>query len=524
VTGQDGPSIGVVEARQADLLAGLSQLADLAFGLPSGAAQRSCVLATRLARSLDLPPGEVRAAFYTALLHHVGCVGYAHETARLFGDEHAVNAAAGRTDAASGRDVLATFIPALTRGRSPLDAVRLAFTAATKGAAWGERFTVAACELGRDTARRLGLPADVQNCLLHVYDLWRGGTRPGELSGVDIPIGARIARLAGVAVLFELVGGTDLAVREVRRRAGGMLDADLADRFARDAPEWFADLSGGDARAALLDLEPPPHLVAPDLRVVAGVFADLADVQSPCFLGHSRAVAALAAGAAAHLRMPTAARADLELAGLLHDVGRVAVSTAIWEKPGRLSADEWEQVRLHAYRSERILAGSAALGRLAPLVGRHHERPDGSGYHRGCTVADLSMPARVLAAADAYRTLTEPRPHRPASTPQQAGRRLRERADRGTLDADAVGAVLTAAGHPVPAAARPPTVPLSDREVQVLGLVARGYGNAEIGERLRISRRTAEHHVQHIYTKIGVSSRAAAALYAVEHHLLPDDR
>ncbi len=510
--------------RLADLLAGLSRLADLGFGLPMGTALRSCVLATHLARSLELPPSGVQAAFYTALLHHVGCAGYARETARLFGDELVTNMAAGRTDAASFRDVFKTFLPTLTQGRPVPERARLAFIAFTKGGHWGDQFTSTACELERDSARRLQLPQDVQISLFHVYDKWRGETRPGALEGEDIPVGARLARLAGIAVLFESIGGSGLAVQAVRRRAGGMLDPGLVARFADNAAEWLAGPSETDARSIVLDMEPHPHVTVPDLRLVGEVFGDLADLKSPYFLGHSRAVAALTAGAAEQLRLPTGTRADLEVAGLLHDVGRVAVSSAVWERRGPLSTDQWEQVRLHPYRSERILAGSAELARLAPLVGRHHERLDGSGYHRGCSQQELSMPARILAAADTYRALTERRPHRAAWTPGQARQHLLEQASRGTLDSDAVHAVLAAAGHVVPVPPRQLPMGLSDREVQVLGLVARGYSNAEIASRLVISRRTAEHHVQHIYTKIGVSSRAAAALFAVEHHLLSRDR
>jgi HD-GYP domain-containing protein (c-di-GMP phosphodiesterase class II)/DNA-binding CsgD family transcriptional regulator len=510
----------VADVRLADLLAGLSRFADLGFGLPAGTALRSCALATQLARSLDLPAADVRAAFYTALLHHVGCAGYAHETARLFGDELVANQAAGRTDAASSRDLLATFLPTLTRGRPPVERARLTFAALAKGGRWGEEYTTTACEVGRDTARRLHLPAEVQTSLFHVYDLWRGRGGPRALSGDDIPVGARIARLTGIAVLFESIGGSDLAVHEVRRRRGGMLDPGLVTRFAGHAAEWLAALAESDARDVVLDLEPGPQATVPDVRSVAEVFGDLVDLKSPYLLGHSRSVAALTGGAADRLRLPADTARDLEVAGLLHDVGRVAVSNAVWDKPGRLSAEDWEQVRLHPYHSERILACSAELARLAPLVGRHHERLDGSGYHRGSTGPDQSAPARVLAAADRYRTLIEDRPHRPALAPAQAEQRLLDESRRGALDADAVHAVLAAAGHTVPVPSRPRPVGLSDREVEVLGLLARGCSNAEIAARLVISRRTAEHHVQHIYTKIGVSSRAAATLFAVEHDLL----
>ena len=186
----------------------------------------------------------------------------------------------------------------------------------------------------------------------------------------------------------------------------------------------------------------------------------------------------------------------------------------------RFSTDEWEQVRLHPYQSERIVAGSSELARLASLIGRHHERLDGSGYHRGSSKEDLSTADRVLAAADMYRTLIEPRPHRAALEPEQVRRRLLEEAGRSTLDVDAVRAVLTAAGHAIRTAPRRLPMGLSEREVQVLGLIARGCSNADIASRLVISRRTAEHHVQHIYTKIGVSGRAAATLFAVEHGLV----
>jgi HD-GYP domain-containing protein (c-di-GMP phosphodiesterase class II) len=302
-----------------------------------------------------------------------------------------------------------------------------------------------------------------------------------------------------------------------------MLDPGLVARFADKATEWLPDIAEIDGPSAILAAEPSPAVTVADARQVAEVFGDLADLKAPYLLGHSRAVAMLAAGAAGQLRMPESIRADLEAAGLLHDIGRVAVSNVVWDKPGRLNADEWEQVRLHPYHSERILAGSTALTRLAPLVGRHHERLDGSGYHRGCVADELSMPARILAAADAYRTLTEPRPHRKAMEAEQAKQRLLN-ASRSTLDADAVDAVLSAAGHPIPDRSEQPSIGLSDREVEVLGLLARGCSNAEIGSRLFISPRTAEHHVQHIYAKIGVSSRAAATLFAVEHHLLDLNR
>lgn len=501
--------------RLVDLLSGLSRAADLGFGLPVGTGVRAAVVATRLADSQGLPRDEVRTCLYAALLHHVGCVGYAHETARLFGDELAANRAAARTDHASPSDMLTTFLPTLTAGRPAFDRARLVATALVLGGRWGDAFTNSACEVARGAAGALGLPPQVQSALFHAYDMWQGGSGPSGASGDDIPLAARVARTAAVAVLFDSLAGPEEAARQVRRRAGGMLDPALASVLADHAGAWLGD-PAAEPRADLLTLEPAPTLTTPDARGPAEVFGDLADLKSPYLAGHSRGVAALASSAAPALGLDPL---RTEVAGRLLDIGRVAVSSAVWDKPGPLAPDEWEQVRLHPYWSERILSGSAELSALAGTVGRHHERLDGTGYHRGCSGDQIEMSARLLAAADSYRAMLEPRPHRPPYSPEDAGRRLRSAVEAGALDGDAVAAVLVAAGHPA-AHRRSAPAGLSEREVEVLRLLARGHSNPDIARRLVISRRTAEHHVQHVYAKVGVSSRAAATLFAVRHGLL----
>lgn len=506
--------------RLVDLLAGLSRVADLGFGLPVGSGARSAVVATRLAESLGLPPDEVRTCLYSALLHHVGCVGYAHETARLFEDELATNRAAARTDHASIPDFLTTFLPVLVEGRPTLDRMRLVATALVAGGRWSDAFTTSACEVARDAAGAIGLPPEVQSALFHAYDLWRGGSGPSGAAGEDIPLPARVARAASVAVLLDSLAGPAEAARQVRRRAGGMLDPLVAAVLAAHAEEWLAP-PVEDPAGDLLALEPAPTLSTVDARGPAEVFGALADLKSPHLSGHAGGVAALAAAAAPALGLDPV---DIEVAGHLHDVGRVAVSSAVWDKPGPLGPDEWEQVRLHPYWSERVLSGSTELSGLAGCVGRHHERLDGSGYHRGCRGDEIDMPARLLAAADSYRAMLEPRPHRRPCSREGAARRLQDAVEAGALDGDAVSAVLVAAGHSASVGRRRAPAGLSDREVEVLRLLARGLSNADIARRLVISPRTAEHHVQHVYTKVGVSSRAAATLFAVRQGLVgPDD-
>jgi HD-GYP domain-containing protein (c-di-GMP phosphodiesterase class II) len=204
-------------------------------------------------------------------------------------------------------------------------------------------------------------------------------------------------------------------------------------------------------------------------------------------------------------------------AGLVHDLGRVAVENAIWDKPGPLTTSEWERVRLHPYHTARILDRCSALASLVEPTASHHERVDGSGYHRSLSGEALSPGARLLAAADVFAALTAERPHRPASGEEEAARALEAEAG---LDGDAVACVLAAAGRgPAPSPAGGPTE-LTDREVEVLRLIARGRTNREVAERLVISPRTVGRHVENLYRKIGVSSRAAAAVFAMENRLL----
>jgi HD-GYP domain-containing protein (c-di-GMP phosphodiesterase class II) len=261
-------------------------------------------------------------------------------------------------------------------------------------------------------------------------------------------------------------------------------------------------------------------MVATDeLDKLLEVFADFADLKIPYALGHSRRVSALAAGAA-HVRGLDHDRiTELRQAGLLHDLGRTGVSSRIWEKAGPLSADDWERVRLHPYYTERILHRCSPLAGLAGVAGSHHERLNGSGYHRRIGAAGLNESARILAAADAYASLREPRPYRAAHSSAETLRRLTEEVESGALDAGAVRAVIIAAEEERPPLVRWPGR-LSDREVEVLRLAVRGLTIRQVGNRLGIAPKTVDRHLQNSYTKMGVSSRAGAALFALEHGLL----
>src|SRR3954452_15499545 len=249
----------------------------------------------------------------------------------------------------------------------------------------------------------------------------------------------------------------------------------------------------------------PAALAGDELDGACRVIGEFADLKSVFTLGHSTAVAELAEAAAWRLGLGEAEVAVVRRAGLVHDIGRVAVSTGIWEKAAPLTTGEWERVRLHTYFGERVLARCGGLGEVGAVAARHHERLDGSGYHRGAAAGDLSLAPRVLAPADACQAMTEPRPHRPGLARDAIARALDDDVVAGRLDGDAVAAVLQATGLRAGAAPRAFPAGLTAREVEVLRLVARGHSNKAIAAQLQLSPKTVGHHVGHVYAKAGVS-------------------
>jgi HD-GYP domain-containing protein (c-di-GMP phosphodiesterase class II) len=360
----------------------------------------------------------------------------------------------------------------------------------------------------------------VQGLLAHLLERWDGKGPLGRAKGEEIPLPMRIVHLAVDAAFQRMLGGEERVVRLVRERQGRAFDPEVAACLTDDASRILALDDHGSVWEETLACEPGPPLLLEGeaLDRALAAMGNFADLMSPYLAGHSTGVADLAAAASRRCRLDDAGVRAVRRAALVHDLGRVAVDVRIWQKPGPLTADELEQVRLHPYHSERVLARSEFLSALTPVAGAHHERLDGSGYHRGVAGADLALPARVLAAADAYHAMTEPRPHRAPIAPARAAELLGQEAGAGRLDGDAVAAVVAAAGQRPPRIDRP--AGLTEREVEVVTLLARGLQTKQVARALGISVKTADRHVQNAYRKMGVSTRAAATLFAMEHGLL----
>jgi len=336
----------------------------------------------------------------------------------------------------------------------------------------------------------------------------------------------RVVHLSHDMEAIARIFSPDRAVVAARERADRTYDPRLADLFVEHGHDWFAQLAAIDPWDAVLDLEPEPRrvLAEDELEGALVVAADFIDLKSPFMGGHSRRCAQLATDAARVLGLPDDAVSALGRAALVHDFGTTAVSNAILDKPATLTRTEFDRVELHPMLTEQMLRRSPALAALNPSASAHHERCDGSGYYKRLRADTSDAAACLLAATEVYVGLTTERADRPPFTDADAASELRQLETDGVLEPRATRAVLVAAGHGEPAARtrRRPDNPggLSRREIDVLSLAAKGLTTRQIADRLVISPKTADHHVQHIYTKIGVSTRAAAALWAIQHDVV----
>ena len=506
--------------RLAELIASLSLATDLGLGQPQEHVLRQTVVAARLAAAARLPESDRAAAFYVSLLAWVGCVADSHELSRWFDDDTRIRAASYEVNRA-GLPMMRFLLGHLAAGGSTVQ--RAAMTARFLAGGLSEVMNslAAHCQTTSEIAERLGLGPEVRRALQQALERWDGKGGPSGLAGERIERVMRLVQVANEAEVFWRVGGMEAAVTMLRERRGREFDPTLVDVCVTQAAQIFAGLDTVDAWSvviegcATLDREMDDG----ELRAALEAFADYADLKSPWFLGHSRAVGALAAEAARRARLPASDVQLAERAGFVCRLGAIGVGSGTWNRAGLLSPIEWERVRTVPYLTERVLMHQPTLAEIGAIAGMVHERLDGSGYPRGRSGGAIPLVARIVAAAEVYQSLREARPHRPARSRNRAQAALRQEAAIGRLDGAAVDAVLAAAGHQIPR--RPNLVAgLTAREVEVLALLVRGLANKQVAAVLAVSPRTVGSHIEHIYTKIGVSTRGSAAMYAMRHGLV----
>jgi HD-GYP domain-containing protein (c-di-GMP phosphodiesterase class II) len=507
-----------------ELMAATSLAADTGMSLPLETGLATCLVSVQLGRSMGLEEAQLQRVYHLSLLQHIGCTAATTQVAEVVGDEMLMREHAALLDFSDQREMFAFLLAHVARA-NPVVARPMALARAMIGGGKIVRTAKDVCEAGQMLGERSGYDKDCLVDLARVYENWDGSGFPDGLSGDDIPVPVRVVQAATLTVNAERLMGTDGALALVRGRSGGALAPQVCEALLADADRVLAPLREVDSLwDAVMQAEPIPSTppVPADVDRALSALGDLADLKSPYHVGHSAGVAELAAAAARCYGLGQDDVTRLRRAGHVHDIGRIAVSSGIWGSTRPLRPDQWERVRMHPYYTHQVLDRSPFLRSLADIASAHHERLDGSGYHRGLPGTAISVQARILAAADTYHAKIERRPHRDPLTSRQAAEHLRSEARCGRLDQAAVEAVLAATGEPATRSLA--GVRLTPRELEILGEVALGGSMREIARTLSISPKTVDGHLQRIYPKIGVSTRSGATLYAMERGLLPARR
>jgi HD-GYP domain-containing protein (c-di-GMP phosphodiesterase class II) len=517
----------------ADLMAALSLAADLATGLPAEHAVRSCYIGMHIARELGLPPEQQAGLYYAELLMDAGCTAWTSVlAAAVLNDE-----ITARRDLYFYTDIgnpiemfdwmkrhLATGQPAYVRAGRVLDMT----LHGRQGMREGFRNT---CEAAQRFAQRLGMPEVVQTALLSVFEQW-DGRGPNGTRREMVPLNSRIVYATSFLEAFHHSGGRAAALRLAQERSGKAFDPAVVSAFLALAREdsFWEELEQESVWTAVLAMEPESsYRYIKDEKVddIALSFADFADLKSRYSTGHSRRVGDLSQRMAVTMRLSPWEVTTIRRAALMHDLGLVAIPSFTLHKPQeQLTQVELERLRLHPYYAERILSRVPVLAPVVPLVANHHERFDGQGYYRGLAGAQIPLGARILAVADRYDELCHDSPDQSALDMEQALKQMRAEVG-GALCPDAFAALTqtlhiertpTSGERKRPAQGWP--AGLTDREVEILRLLAKGLRQREMAEQLVLSEHTVRHHLEHMYTKMGVNTRVGATMYAVEHDLL----
>lgn len=509
--------------RLGEFVATLALAQDNAFGQPLESQLRSCLLAAWMCEAAGFGKDVRDTVYWVALLRYVGCTGHAHEVATVFGDEIAIRAQTLVHDAANPAEVMHDVVAYATAGRSQAEAEQIVQVIQQTAHQWAVHNFRSGCEVADMLVQRLDFGPGVRDALRYTFERWNGNGFPAHASGDAIPLPMRVVHLSHDMEAIGRLFSPARAIEAARDRRDRTYDPALADVFAAHGTEWFSKLEKTEPWDAVLELEPRPRrlLEGPALDQALMVAADFIDLKSPFMGGHSRRCSELSAEAARQAGLADAAIRTVGRAALVHDFGITGVSNSILDKRGSLTRAEFDRVELHPMLTEQMLRRSPALAALNQVACAHHEKCDGSGYHKRVRADHGDAGACILAAAEIYVGMTTERADRASFSAENAAAELRRLAAEGVLEPRAVQAVLAAAGHSEPQAAAAGRAQnpggLSRREVDVLRLAARGLTTQEIADRLFISPKTADHHIQHIYNKIAVSTRAAAALWAMQN-------
>ena len=423
--------------RLSEILSALSFALDLTEGQPEGHAVRTCLIGMRIGQGAAIPLGDRGPLFYALLLKDLGCSSNAARLCQVFSaDDRQLKRDHRLTDWREPLPSLAFALRHAAMGASPIGRVWQTVRIGARERGSARAMTQTRCDRGAEIASLLGFTSATQEAIRSLDEHWDGRGMPHGLRGADIPLLGRIVGLAQTVEVFARSYGVDAAMAVALERRGTWFDPLLVDvlrSFRRDRRFW-AEVLGPDPASRLAAVEPEDQVgVADEARLdrIAEAFARVIDAKSPYTARHSHGVAELADGIGRVRGFSLDQRRDLRRAALLHDIGKLGVSNRVLDKPGPLTAEERGQVQAHAGLTQRILERVAAFAPIVEIASAHHERLDGSGYHRGVDGARLDPLSRALAVADVCEALMADRPYRPGLPWDRVAAILRQEAGRG---------------------------------------------------------------------------------------------
>jgi len=418
-------------------VATLALAQDNAFGQPLESQLRSCLLATWISDAAGFDQSVRDTVYWVALLRYIGCTGHAHEVATLFGDEIAIRAQTLVHDAGNPAEVIQDVIRFATAGRATQEEREQVVQFIQQNAReWATHNFSSGCEVGDMLLQRIEFGPDVREALRFTFERWNGKGYPAHAAGETIPLPMRVVHLSHDMEALARLFSPARALEAVHDRRDRTYDPALADVFLANGSEWFARLAKTEPWDAVMDLEPYPRRVLEGEALDNALLmaADFIDLKSPYMGGHSRRCAQIVTNAAQVLGFSDEAITTLRRAALVHDFGTTAVPNSIWDKRGSLTRAEFDRVELHPMLTEQMLRRSSGLAALNSVASAHHEKSDGSGYHKRVRADAVDPAAAVLAATEVYVGMTTERADRPAFSAEDAAAELSRLASTGVLE------------------------------------------------------------------------------------------
>jgi HD-GYP domain-containing protein (c-di-GMP phosphodiesterase class II) len=408
-----------LRVRLAELLGALSYATDMVEGQPAGHCVRACWIGMNIGREIGLDATQSFELYYTLLLKDLGCSSNAARICQLYMTDDITFKHDFKTVNGSLPQVLHFVLSHTGMNAGLAERFRTLVNIFQNGGEISKELMETRCDRGAEIARKMRFSEAIAQGIYGLDEHWDGSGRPHGLAGENISIYSRIALLSQVVDVFQTSNGIEAAIHEIRHRTGTWFDPRLTDAFERisQRPEFWATLRADDLQTTIFDLAPAQGSTTVDddyLDDIAAAFAQVIDSKSPYTSGHSERVTLFTDLIAEQMGLSGERRRFLKRAALLHDIGKLGVSNSILDKPGKLDAFEWEQMKMHAAFSETILSRIAAFGALARIAGAHHERLDGKGYPRGLKGDEIPLETRIITTADIFDALTADRPYRAA--------------------------------------------------------------------------------------------------------------